>query len=56
MAPDPGGGYAVANIPESIWRGQAWSATLKYLGDGVLYGLATGAAFAWFWSEPGSLL
>ena len=42
-------GYAVGNLPESIWKGQKWSITLKFVFNGVLYGLVTGATFGWLW-------
>ena len=44
--------YAFGVIPEAIWKGQAWSTTLKFFFDGFLYGLSTAAAFAWLW--PGA--
>lgn len=42
-------GYAVSAIPESIWKGQPWSVTFKFIFDGVVYGLVTGSIFAWLW-------
>ena len=42
-------GYALASMPESIWKGQQWSTTAKFIFDGMLYGLATGLVFAWLW-------
>jgi hypothetical protein len=42
-------GYAMGNFPESIWKGQKWSITLKFVFDGVVYGLVTGATFGWLW-------
>ena len=41
--------YATANVPASIWQGQRWTVTAKFAVDGLVYGLATGAAFAWLW-------
>ena len=41
--------YAFGVVPDSIWKGQKWSTTFKFLLDGLLYGLATGAAFGWLW-------
>lgn len=41
--------YGFGAIPDSIWKGQKWSTAFKFLFDGLLYGLATGAAFAWLW-------
>ncbi len=42
-------GYGIAALQDSIWKGVRWSITLKFLFDGVVYGLVTGAAFGWFW-------
>jgi hypothetical protein len=41
--------YGLGPIVDSIWKGQPWSNTLKSVLDGLLYALATGAAFAWLW-------
>lgn len=41
--------YSFSSVPDSIWKGVSWSTTAKFVVDGVLYGLATGAAFAWLW-------
>jgi hypothetical protein len=43
--------YATRAIPESIWHGQQWSITFKFVVDGVVYGLITGATFAWLWPK-----
>jgi len=45
-------GYALSDIPHSIWWGQSWSTTFKFVFDGIVYGLVTGATFAWLW--PGA--
>jgi len=42
-------GYAVGALPESIWKGQKWSITLKFVFDGVIYGIVTGLTFGWLW-------
>lgn len=42
-------GYAMSNVVDSIWKGVAWSVTFKFVFDGLLYGLATGAVFGWMW-------
>ncbi len=42
-------GYAVSAMVESIWRGQRWSITGKFIFDGLCYGLTTAATFAWLW-------
>ena len=41
--------YASVAIPDSIWKGQCWGVTAKFVFDGVLYGLVTGATFGWLW-------
>jgi hypothetical protein len=45
-------GYALSNATDSIWKGVPWSVTVKFILDGLLYALATGAAFALLW--PGA--
>ncbi|MCI0617531.1 hypothetical protein L0244_31540 [bacterium] len=42
-------GYGVGHILNSIWMGQPWSATIKHMFDGLLYGLLTGGVFGWLW-------
>jgi hypothetical protein len=42
-------GYGVGRLSDSIWKGQTWSATLKDVIDGLVYGLLTGATFGWLW-------
>jgi hypothetical protein len=44
-------GYAMAMMQQSIWWGKKWSATLKSMLDGLIYGLITGAVFAWLWPK-----
>lgn len=41
--------YATGSVTESIWKGQAWSTTLKFVFDGLVYGLVTAGTFAWLW-------
>ncbi len=41
--------YATACIPNSIWKGSPWSTTLKFVFDGIVYGLVTAGTFAWLW-------
>jgi len=31
----------MANLPETIWYGQPWSVTLRFMVDGVVYSLLT---------------
>jgi hypothetical protein len=47
-------GYALSHVSDSIWKGLAWSVSLKFFGDGIAYALATGAAFAWLWPAAGA--
>lgn len=42
-------GHAFSNVNDSIWKGVSWGTTLKFVFDGVIYGLVTGATFAWLW-------
>ncbi len=42
-------GYGVGFILDSIWKGQPWSATLKHVFDGLIYGLLTAGTFGWLW-------
>jgi len=43
--------YALSNIPNSIWKGVPWSVTLKFVFDGIVYGLVTAGAFGWLWPQ-----
>ncbi|MBI4716401.1 MAG: hypothetical protein HY763_01220 [Planctomycetes bacterium] len=45
-------GYALGSFPDGIWKGTKWSVVGKFVIDGVLYGLTTGATFGWLW--PGA--
>jgi len=42
-------GYALALIQNSVWYSRAWSTTIKFMFDGLVYALTTGAIFAWLW-------
>ena len=44
--------YGLSNVTDSIWKGVPWSITAKFLFDGLLYGLTTGAIFAALWPAP----
>lgn len=41
--------YAVSELPASIWQGRSVGSTLKFMVDGVVYGLLTAGSFAWLW-------
>lgn len=43
--------YATANVTNSIWKGQSWGTTFKFVFDGIAYGLVTAGTFAWLWPE-----
>jgi hypothetical protein len=42
-------GFAMGAFPESIWKGQSWGITAKFVFDGVVYGLVTAGTFGWLW-------
>jgi len=44
-------GYAGNTMCESIWKGQRWSVTLKFIFDGVAYAAVTAGTFGWLWPE-----
>jgi len=41
--------YSLALLPESIWMGRPWGATIKSVCDSIAYGVMTGVIFAWLW-------
>lgn len=45
--------YAMGCVPNSIWKGQSWGVTLKFIFDGIIYGLVTAGVFGWLW--PGAV-
>lgn len=42
-------GYGLGAIPNGIWKGQTWSATIKEVVDGLIYALLTAGTFGWLW-------
>ena len=42
-------GHSFTSVCDSIWKGVSWSTTVKFIFDGVVYALVTGATFAWLW-------
>jgi hypothetical protein len=42
-------GYGLAQVQDSIWKGQPWGVTFKHLLDSLIYGLLTAGTFAWLW-------
>jgi hypothetical protein len=41
--------YCFNTISDSIWYGKPWVATLRFMIDGILYGLLIGGTFGWLW-------
>lgn len=41
--------YATGSVSDGIWMGKPWAAVGKDLLDALIYGFASGAAFAWLW-------
>ncbi|MBL1218914.1 MAG: hypothetical protein D8M59_15650 [Planctomycetes bacterium] len=41
--------FALGVMNDSIWRGQAWSVTFKFMIDGVVYALVAAGTFGWLW-------
>jgi hypothetical protein len=41
--------YSGGHITSAIWFARPWSITTKEIFDGLIYGLATAAAFVWLW-------
>ncbi|KAA3618712.1 MAG: hypothetical protein DWQ05_07040 [Calditrichaeota bacterium] len=42
-------GYALGLLQNSIWYKRNWTATLKSVFDGLIYGLVTAGTFGWLW-------
>jgi hypothetical protein len=41
--------YGLASLVDSIWKGQRWSTTVKFVFDGLVYALLTAGTFGWLW-------
>lgn len=41
--------YGLGILPNSIWKGQTPSTTIKELIDGLIYALLTAGTFGWLW-------
>jgi hypothetical protein len=41
--------FAPAYAHSAIWKGLSWSTALKFVFDGIVYGLVMGAVFGWLW-------
>jgi len=42
-------GYALGQIPESIWYKRSWVRTCKSVFDSLIYALLTAGVFGWLW-------
>lgn len=42
-------GYGLTSVMDSIWKGQRWGVTFKFVFDGLVYALVTAGSFAWLW-------
>lgn len=42
-------GYALGEIPESIWYRRSWVRTFKSVFDSLIYALLTAGVFGWLW-------
>lgn len=40
-----------SDIPNAIWYGKPWAATLKHVVDGIIFGLLIGGTFGWLWPK-----
>jgi hypothetical protein len=43
--------YSMGLTQASIWNGRAWGTTMKFLIDGLIYGLITAGTFGWLWPQ-----
>lgn len=41
--------YAFGYLQDPIWKGVRWSTSIKFVIDGVIYGLVTAGTFGWLW-------
>ena len=41
--------YGLGHLSNGIWKGQTWSATMKEVIDGLVYGLLIAGTFGWLW-------
>lgn len=41
--------FCFNTVSDSIWYGRPWLVTLRFVIDGILYGLLIGGTFGWLW-------
>ncbi len=44
-------GYSFHTVSDSIWYGRPWSSTIKFVIDGIIYGLLIAGTFGWLWPK-----
>jgi hypothetical protein len=44
-------GFALAQMPQSIWYHRAWGTTFKLMFDGLIYACLLAGAFGWLWPK-----
>ena len=44
-------GYSFHTVSDSIWYGRPWSSTIKFIIDGIIYGLLIAGTFGWLWPK-----
>ena len=42
-------GYVASEVSDSIWKGQPWANTFRFLIDGIVYSVLTGLTFRLMW-------
>jgi hypothetical protein len=43
--------FALGVINDSIWKGQAWATSFKFVFDGIVYALVTAGTYSWLWPD-----
>ena len=44
-------GFALGQLPQSIWYQRAWGTTLKLMFDGLIYACLAAGTFGWLWPK-----
>jgi hypothetical protein len=44
-------GFALAQMPQSIWYRRSWSTTIKLMFDGLIYACIAAGTFGWLWPK-----
>lgn len=43
--------YCFNTVSDSIWYGRPWAVTMRFIVDGIIYGLLIGGTFGWLWPK-----